>query len=160
MLQTDGTWTIVFSKCYFQSHCISYSLRNTHFEKLILLSSSIIKASVLSHAASCRRVFILEKASSIQYGYRKYGTHARVFCRTLAHGNGKIELRQLKIKGKKAKKKGMNVERSTVGTKKSRQPKRQKSLNLVQSRQSLTTVLLLLLLLLSQFLLRLRIYPM
>ena len=37
-------------------------------------------------------------------------------------------------------KKGMNVERSTVGTKKSRQPKRQKSLELVQSRQSLTTV--------------------
>ena len=34
----------------------------------------------------------------------------------------------------------MNVERSTVGTKKSRQPKRQKSLELVQSRQSLTTV--------------------
>ena len=34
----------------------------------------------------------------------------------------------------------MNVERSTVGTKKSRQPKRQKWLNLVQSRQSLTTV--------------------
>ena len=34
----------------------------------------------------------------------------------------------------------MNVARSTVGTKKSRQPKRQKSLELVQSRQSLTTV--------------------
>ena len=33
----------------------------------------------------------------------------------------------------------MNVDRSTVGTKKSRQPKRQKSLNLVQSRRSLTT---------------------
>ena len=34
----------------------------------------------------------------------------------------------------------MNVEKSTVGTKKSRQPKRQKSLELAQSRQSLTTV--------------------
>ena len=34
----------------------------------------------------------------------------------------------------------MNVERSAVGTKKSRQPKRQKSIELVQSRQSLTTV--------------------
>ena len=34
----------------------------------------------------------------------------------------------------------MNVERSTVGTKEPRQPKRQKSLELVQSRQSLTTV--------------------
>ena len=46
----------------------------------------------------------------------------------------------IKDKGEEGKKKGMNVERSTVGTKKSRQPKRQKSLNLVQSRQSLTTV--------------------
>ena len=46
----------------------------------------------------------------------------------------------IKDKGEEGKKKGMNVERSTVSTKKSRQPKRQKSLNLVQSRQSLTTV--------------------
>ena len=46
----------------------------------------------------------------------------------------------IKDKGEEGKKKGMNVERSTVRTKKSRQPKRQKSLNLVQSRQSLTTV--------------------
>ena len=45
-----------------------------------------------------------------------------------------------KIKGEEVKKKGMNVERSTEGTKKSHQPKRQKSLELVQSRQSLTTV--------------------
>ena len=34
----------------------------------------------------------------------------------------------------------MNVERSTVGEKKSRRPKCPKSVNLVQSRQSLTTV--------------------
>ena len=46
----------------------------------------------------------------------------------------------IKDKGEKGKKKGMNVKRSTAGTKKSRQPKRQKSLYLVQSRQSLTTV--------------------
>ena len=38
----------------------------------------------------------------------------------------------IKDKGEEGKKKGMNVERNTVGTKKSRQPKRQKSLNLVQ----------------------------
>ena len=65
-----------------------------------------------------------------------------MFSRTLAHENSKIEIRQLKIKGKKSrrKKKEMNVERSTVGTKKPRHPKRQKSLELVQSRQSLTTV--------------------
>ena len=46
----------------------------------------------------------------------------------------------IKDKGEEGKKKGVNVERSTVRTKKSRQPKRQKSLNLVQSRQLLTTV--------------------
>ena len=46
----------------------------------------------------------------------------------------------IKDKVKEGKKKGMNVKRSTVGTKKSRQPKLQKSPNLVQSRQSHTTV--------------------
>ena len=45
----------------------------------------------------------------------------------------------IKDKGEEGKKKGMNVERKTVGSKKSRQPKRQKSLNLVQSSRSLTT---------------------
>ena len=31
---------------------------------------------------------------TIQYGYRKLGTHARVFSQTLAHGNSKNEIRQ------------------------------------------------------------------
>ena len=58
-----------------------------------------------------------------------------MFSQTLAQcvweqqGRNKI----IKDKGEEGKKKGMNVERSTVATKKSRQPKRQKS------RQSLTT---------------------
>ena len=30
-----------------------------------------------------------EKCSTIQYGYRKLGPHARVFSETLAHGNSK-----------------------------------------------------------------------
>ena len=50
-------------------------------------------------------VFKLVKASSIQYAYIKCGTHTRVFSRTLAHGNSNIEIRQLKIKGKKARRK-------------------------------------------------------
>ena len=49
------------------------------------------------------RGIVLERASYIQYGCRKRGTHARVFSRTLAHGNSKIEIRQLKMKGKKAR---------------------------------------------------------
>ena len=32
--------------------------------------------------------------STIQYGYRKRGTHARVFSQTLTHGNSKNEIRQ------------------------------------------------------------------
>ena len=35
-----------------------------------------------------------KKGSTIQYGYRKLGTHARVFSKTLAHGNSKNEIRQ------------------------------------------------------------------
>ena len=57
-----------------------------------------------------------EIASSIQtqYGYRKLGTHARVFSQTLAYGNRKIEIRQLKIEGRRQE--VINMERSTVGT--------------------------------------------
>ena len=73
---------------------------------LLLLSSNIIEASGLSHVAHVvLRVFILEKARSIQYGYRKCGTHARVLSRTLVYGNSKIEIRQLKINWKKARRK-------------------------------------------------------
>ena len=35
-----------------------------------------------------------ERGSTIQYGYRKRGTHARVFSQTLTHGNSKNEIRQ------------------------------------------------------------------
>ena len=37
---------------------------------------------------------LVKKASTIQYGYRKWGTHARVFPQTLAHGNRKNEIIQ------------------------------------------------------------------
>ena len=34
-------------------------------------------------------------ASMIQYGYRKWGTHAQVFSQTLPHhGNSEVEIRQ------------------------------------------------------------------
>ena len=35
-----------------------------------------------------------KKNSTIQYGYRKWGTHAQVFSLTLAHGNSNMEIRQ------------------------------------------------------------------
>ena len=34
-----------------------------------------------------------EIASTIQYNYRKCGTHAQVFSQTLAHGNRETEIR-------------------------------------------------------------------
>ena len=35
-----------------------------------------------------------KKKRTIQYGYRKYETHERVFSQTLMHGNSKNEIRQ------------------------------------------------------------------
>ena len=35
-----------------------------------------------------------KRESTIQYGNRKRGTHARVFSQTLTHGNSKNEIRQ------------------------------------------------------------------
>ena len=35
-----------------------------------------------------------KKEGTIQYGNRTWGTHARVFSQTLAHGNSKNEIRQ------------------------------------------------------------------
>ena len=37
---------------------------------------------------------------TIQYGYRKCGTHARVLSQTLLHGNNKNEIRQRNHKKK------------------------------------------------------------
>ena len=41
-----------------------------------------------------------KKASTIQNGYRKCGTHARVFSQTLVYGNSKNEIRQRNKKKK------------------------------------------------------------
>ena len=48
---------------------------------------------------SAGHVYILphqreKSGSTIQYGHRKLGTHARVFSQTLTHGNSKNEIRQ------------------------------------------------------------------
>ena len=39
----------------------------------------------------CLSHFGEKKASTIQFGYRKCLTHARVFCQTLAHGNSRMK---------------------------------------------------------------------
>ena len=50
---------------------------------------------ILIDEASADRLFRLaKKEDTIQYGYRTWGTHARVFSEILAHGNNKNEIRQ------------------------------------------------------------------
>ena len=45
-------------------------------------------------SAKARTVSPSEKATTIQYGYRKDAAHARLFFQTLAHGNNKNEITQ------------------------------------------------------------------
>ena len=56
-----------------------------------------------------------EKYSTIQYGYRKCGTHAPVFSRTLTNGNSKIEIRQRNKERRRVEKSEMKLRR--MGTK-------------------------------------------
>ena len=57
-----------------------------------------------------------KKASSIQYGYRKFITPVRVFSRILAHGNSNIKGRQRTEE--ESKQKRVNMEKSIAGMKK------------------------------------------
>ena len=59
----------------------------------------------------------MKKWGIIQDGYRKLGTHARVFPQTLAHGNSKSEIRQKKT-GVERKMKCVIMERRTEMLKK------------------------------------------
>ena len=56
----------------------------------------------------CTRKFSVGKKSTIQYGNRKCGTHARVFSQTLAHGNNKNEDKETE----EGKKRGVSMERN------------------------------------------------
>ena len=56
-----------------------------------------------------------EKGSNIQYGYSKWGTHARVFSRTLANGDSQNETGPRDRQERK--KRGVSMERSKAGTK-------------------------------------------
>ena len=50
---------------------------------------------ILIDEASADRLFrLVKKDGTIQYGYRTWGTHARVFSQTLPHGISKNDLRQ------------------------------------------------------------------
>ena len=68
-------------------------------EELILLIRWFLTATLGTKPiiATPGHVYVLwheseRSGSTIKYGYRKVGTHARVFSQTLAHGNSKDEI--------------------------------------------------------------------
>ena len=52
-----------------------------------------------------------KKGDTIQYGYRKLGTHAQVFSQTLLHGNSKNEIDEETEKGTK---RGLSIVHATT----------------------------------------------
>ena len=63
---------------------------------------TIIDLFLIDEALAKRKtMFPYEKASTIQYFYRKYVTHSWVFSQTLAHGKSKNKIRERKVEGKK-----------------------------------------------------------
>ena len=75
------------------------SLHN--FSWYSIFSSMLIEFSLVwfdfdrrSFGPSYRLFRLAKKGRTIQYGYRTWGTHARVFSQTLMHGNSKNEIRQ------------------------------------------------------------------
>ena len=59
-------------------------------------------ASAMQSSGPTETICHAKKASSIQYGYRKYGARVRVFFQTLEDGNNKKEIRYRKTQIKKA----------------------------------------------------------
>ena len=71
---------------------------------------------------SAGHVYILshqreKRGSTIQYGYRKRGAHARVFSQTLTHWKSKTEIK-INETDEDGQKRGVSMEKSTAGTNK------------------------------------------
>ena len=64
--------------------------------------------------------FIERKKGAIQYGYRKWGTHARVFSQTLAHENSKNEIRKRNRRRRQVERR--EYAKKQAGTKKTEVP--------------------------------------
>ena len=65
------------------------------YDEIQLTKNKMDLDLILIDEASADRLFPLaKKEGTIQYGYRTWGTRARVFCQTLEHGNSKNEIRQ------------------------------------------------------------------
>ena len=78
------------------NHKAYYATEVTGHDPLsFLFVCSLVVLQQACHYKFTKEYWYIKRASSIQYGYRKLGNHARVFSQTLVHGNSKIELRQL-----------------------------------------------------------------
>ena len=71
-----------------ESQEINLPSEKVHLESIIIIAFSLISLPN-QNKVDPRSV----KASSIQYGYRRCGTHARVLIQTLARGNSKNEIK-------------------------------------------------------------------
>ena len=61
---------------------IIYIKNNSHYKVKFFIGEDSAKAMTISPP---------EKVSTIQYGYRKHGTQARLYSQTLVHENGKMK---------------------------------------------------------------------
>ena len=95
-----------------------------------------IEASGFSHVASCHKEDYFRKTKFHSVWLQKKRNSCTSVLQNTCGWEQQDKNKTIKDKWEEGKKKGINVERSTVGTEKSRQPKRRKSLNLVQSRYS------------------------
>ena len=83
-LRTDRVYITLSQHCttsIYNNKSFVYTYRLTSAQVFLLFRSEYKKCT-----CSCT---VGKKASTVQYGYRKWGTHARVFSQTLAHGDSK-----------------------------------------------------------------------
>ena len=89
--------------------CVNFQLKLSSAKFLLFINSLLrlfynwfffclkyyVEPSGLFHVASGRELVRWGRTNFIHCSYRKCGTHARFFSRTLAHGNSKIEIRHI-----------------------------------------------------------------
>ena len=91
----------------------------------VILSQFREQGSLCSHGIMQHGYFVIVQGAGVSMLPRYHATrlfsgrtHTREFSRTLPHGNSKIEIRQRKRERSLGNKRGMHVERNTVGRKK------------------------------------------
>ena len=103
---------------YIYVYIYIYTLHQ-EFSTAVPLIWSILNFSLIPHSFV---IHCLHRASSIQYGYRKYGTLARVSPTTLAHGNSKNQIRQRNEWRRQVKKRDIKRSKACVKRRSPRSP--------------------------------------